>query len=116
DVLVLQRGHEVGLALEALREAAVDRDRGLQRLDRDLAAERLLHRPVYDRHATAADLGEDPAVTDTVHHRCAGSYGSRARKCQRFQGISPLQVRGWAPSGAVSRASNIGAERSAPAD
>ena len=72
DVLVLQRGHEVRLALEALRELAVDRDRRLERLDRDDAAERLLDGLVDDGHAAAADLFENPAVSDAFQHEAPG--------------------------------------------
>ncbi len=65
---MLQRRHEAGLALEAQRELAVDRDRRLQRLDRNYALERLLHGLVDHGHAAAADLADDPAVADPVHH------------------------------------------------
>src|SRR5690606_8587743 len=71
DVLVRERGHEVGLALEAPRELAVHRDRGLERLDRDDAAERLLDSLVDDGHPAAADLTYDPAVPDPLGHEAA---------------------------------------------
>ena len=51
DVLVLQRRHEVRFTFKALREAGVDGDAWLQRLDRDGAAQGLLDGLVDDGHA-----------------------------------------------------------------
>ncbi len=78
DVLVLERRHEVRLALEALGELAVDRDRRLEGLDRYDPAERLLDGLVDDRHAAAADLSEDAAVTDALNHAAERMVAERS--------------------------------------
>ena len=72
DVLVLQRGHEAGLALEAHGELAVQGDARLERLDGHHPLQRLLDGLVDDGHAAAADLADDPAVSDPFQHRPAG--------------------------------------------
>ncbi len=76
---MLERGHEVGLALEALRELAVDGDGGLERLDRHGATQGLLNGLVDDGHAATADLAEDSTVPDLVHHGSRANLTRRAR-------------------------------------
>src|SRR4029077_1089532 len=59
DVGVVELGQRLGLGLEPLDETLVLEKLRRQGLERHLAAERLLDRPVDDRHATAAEAFDD---------------------------------------------------------
>jgi hypothetical protein len=59
DARVLEPRRGAGLALEALDELLVERERERQHLDRDLAVELLFPRVEHDRHPAAPQLLED---------------------------------------------------------
>ena len=56
------------LALEPSDDHLLRRDRALQCLDRDGAAQGVLDRPVDDRHPPGGDLFHDLAVADPLQH------------------------------------------------
>ena len=60
DVVVVQLGHRLGLALEARLRLGLGQQVRVQHLDRHLALQRLVVRPVHDRHAALADFFDDP--------------------------------------------------------
>ena len=62
DVRVRELGHGARLAPEALELVGVGRDLAVHQLDRDLALERLVERPVDGRHAAGADPGLQPVA------------------------------------------------------
>ena len=59
DVRVIQRGQELGLALEAREAVLVGGQRRRQRLDRDFAAELGIARAIDLAHAARADQAGD---------------------------------------------------------
>ena len=64
DVGVREIGEDLGLAIELLAEGGRRRDLGLQRLQRDDATERLLHRSVDRREGAGADRAGDPVPVE----------------------------------------------------
>ena len=66
DVGVVEPGEGLRLELEALEERAVVLQRRGQRLERDLAAERLLDGAVDDGHAAGAEALFDVVVGDSL--------------------------------------------------
>ncbi len=64
DVRVVQLGERLRLGLEPLHKAVVLKELWRQRLERDLATERLLHRAVDHRHAAAAQAFDDLVAAD----------------------------------------------------
>ena len=113
DVLVLQRRQAPRLALEAGRRTCSSiADRGLERLDRDRAAERVLDGPVDDRHAAGGDLLDDPAVADALEHVPASRirYGGDGIKSERARQRNP-----WLDQGSRSAEHTGGLDARGPA-
>ena len=86
DVLVLQVREALRLALEPRDDVLLSSCAGFQRLDRDRAAERVLHGAVNDRHAAGGDLFHDAAVADAFEHGSAKT--ERIRRLRR-SGTNP---------------------------
>ncbi len=64
DVRVIELGQRLGLGLESLHEVPVFKQLLRQRLERDLATQRLLHRAVHDRHPAPAEALDDLVLTE----------------------------------------------------
>jgi hypothetical protein len=91
DVLVLQVRETLRFSLEPRDHVLLRGGAGLQRLDRDGAPERVLHRAINHRHAARGDLFDDPAVPNPFEHP---GDGHRTPKAWRISG-------GWAEIDAV---------------
>jgi hypothetical protein len=83
DVRVVERGGELGLAVEARERRGLGRQPRRQELERDVAAELHVVRAVHDAHAAGAQLGLDAIARDGLadHRRLmiAGGYGGGGR-------------------------------------
>ncbi len=64
DVLVRQGCHRLGLALEPRESVGVVGDRGRQNLDRHVAIELRVPRPIHLPHSTRAERREDLVRTE----------------------------------------------------
>ena len=71
DVRMVQRGEDFRFALEARKPLGVTSDRRRQDLDRDLALQLRVGRPIHLAHAAGADRGGDFVGTEA----CAGDQG-----------------------------------------
>ena len=90
DVGVLQLGGGAGLALEALDELGVERQREGQHLDRHLALELAILGPIHQRHPAPAQL-----LDDLVLGRRAPRGRGRSPEGRRWRSRGPA----WWPSG-----------------
>src|SRR5262249_40446975 len=85
DVGVIERGQQLGLALEAGELLGVARQLGRQRLDRHLAIELAVVGEVHDAHAAAAEFTFDDVVAERLGRYVNRAWGvSRIHEPWRF--------------------------------
>jgi hypothetical protein len=66
DVGMVERRGEAGLALEPLEGIGIGQKVGREHLDRDLAVQPEILRPVHRAHSSRAELVEYPVVGDPL--------------------------------------------------
>src|SRR5207249_3310568 len=91
DVRMVELGQRLGLGLESLDETVILEQFRRQCLQSDLAAQRLLHRAVDDRHPAAAEALDDLVLAQPgpgqVFHLAAASCATIVIRSESLKGL-----------------------------